>query len=1230
MLAAPSSLVILQWNCRSIRDKKDDLQLLISTHNPHIIALCETWLLEKHRLSIHGYSIARRDRIDGYGGVLIACRNDLVASTLTINSTFECIGCTIDLNSGNKIAIASIYLPSPPGTQPTGPELDLLVAQIPEPRFILGDFNAHGQQWGGQADDRRAIILMKVFDDNNLVSLNTGEPTRIACPPIVSSALDISLCTTNMGLASSWQVIDDPHGSDYLPILVSYNTANDKPLSSPCPAINLTKHILWDEYKERVSQATFFDEDILIDHYESMITLIKNSAIQSQSKPIPCGNILRNHSPKAWWTPELSNLYKQKKEAFRLFKRVGGRLEFLAYKRQEAVFKRLKKQRKTESWREYCSTLTKDTPLSNMFSMAKKFRGGTSNRCISSNEWIPDFVSKLAPPTAQVRNSVLIETTQSDLFDVPFSVEEMESALIHSNNSCPGLDIINFVLIKQLPVSAKSFLLKIFNYFLETENIPDSWYDCKVITIHKPGKNPHLATSYRPICLLSCMRKLFEKMLHSRIDYWVESNQLGSMTQFGFRKGFGTNECLAILSTDLQTTFANKSICLAVFMDITSAYDDVQIDVLCSILVEMKLPRIAVKMIELLFHKRNLKIYHNNILVDERIGYKGLAQGSTLSPLLFNLYTIRIEKNIPRPVKILQYADDVVVYSSGLDRNHLQSDIQNAINILHIDYRTLGLDISQTKSQFVVFTKKYKVPIFRLHINHLPLNCVKTFTYLGVVFDDKCLWKDHVNYITKKCAKRVNFLRMVSGSYWGAHPSTLLNVYKSTICSILEYGAFAFQFLAKTHRLRLERIQWRALRVCLGMMTSTHTRTLEVQAGILPLELRWKELHLKFLCKSLAGPNQILQQSIETCLSTKPDHQIAEIFNKVRDLNIQSSTTFPCYQTPFPCLMYTPNISLSIHNRLRNSPESSSVEALAAYSDAVHELGPAKIIFTDGSKSEVGTGAAMYADEPQHSTSLRLNEPATVFTAELSAIKMAILHIASQPIGKYIVASDSLSSIQAIITRKISARTNQLIIDIVSNIYELHINGCNITLLWIPAHVGIPGNEQVDTIAKQAAANGVPSISPPLWQDHIPELRAYVSQEWQDTWRSGVLGRYFFSIQPVTKRKPWFEAFEGHLLQRFEIRIANRLASNHYCLNHHLNRISIVDSALCSRCGDYESADHILFDCRELQHRDELVKHLIAAGAMKPLEIRGILALCRSASTIKHICEFLRANELTI
>jgi hypothetical protein len=55
--------------------------------------------------------------------------------------------------------------------------------------------------------------------------------------------------------------------------------------------------------------------------------------------------------------------------------------------------------------------------------------------------------------------------------------------------------------------------------------------------------------------------------------------------------------------------------------------------------------------------------------------------------------------------------------------------------------------------------------------------------------------------------------------------------------SVLKYGCIAFDQMAATHMLKLERIQYRCMRIALGLMQSTHIQTLEVIGGVPTLRL---------------------------------------------------------------------------------------------------------------------------------------------------------------------------------------------------------------------------------------------------------------------------------------------------------------------------------------------------------------------------------------------------------
>jgi hypothetical protein len=101
--------------------------------------------------------------------------------------------------------------------------------------------------------------------------------------------------------------------------------------------------------------------------------------------------------------------------------------------------------------------------------------------------------------------------------------------------------------------------------------VPESWYRTKVVPILKPGKNPVLSDSYRPITLLACGRKLMEKMICTHLDFWAEKNGILSSTQYGLRNGKGTRDCLALLTTDISMSVEMKGQTVAAFLDVSGA-----------------------------------------------------------------------------------------------------------------------------------------------------------------------------------------------------------------------------------------------------------------------------------------------------------------------------------------------------------------------------------------------------------------------------------------------------------------------------------------------------------------------------------------------------------------------------------------------------------------------------------------------------------------------------------
>jgi hypothetical protein len=67
------------------------------------------------------------------------------------------------------------------------------------------------------------------------------------------------------------------------------------------------------------------------------------------------------------------------------------------------------------------------------------------------------------------------------------------------------------------------------------------------------------------------------------MEHWAEKYDILSPTQYGFRNGRGTRDCMVLLLTVIQTFFEYKQQTLVEFLDISvsAAYDNVLIDILC-------------------------------------------------------------------------------------------------------------------------------------------------------------------------------------------------------------------------------------------------------------------------------------------------------------------------------------------------------------------------------------------------------------------------------------------------------------------------------------------------------------------------------------------------------------------------------------------------------------------------------------------------------------------------
>ncbi|KAG5884009.1 putative RNA-directed DNA polymerase from transposon X-element, partial [Gonioctena quinquepunctata] len=395
------------------------------------------------------------------------------------------------------------------------------------------DFNAHHVAWGNEFDDTYGKHLLEAIEKCNLVFINNGSRTLATSQRHI--AIDITLCSSDISHSFSWSTLDDPHGSDHLPIIIETNCMY--------PTGETKTHKIWNLKKANWSQyqTTLETKDPPV-YYHQLIDAINEAATIS----IPKNSTVRHsqHIPKPWWNSECDSAVNNRKEAYIRFKLNPNQENLLEYKKQDATAKKTFKQSQRQSWRMYCESLNRTTPMKDVWQKVNRFKNrrlGNTTRMDPEAEWVEKFHHKIAPNTANTAPiSQVTETAMGNhSLSKNFEMWELNRALKQTSNTAPGKDNITYSMLYHLPEGLKKSLLNIFNRIWNNEiAIPTEWKDYLVIPILKHGKPKEEENSYRPISLASCILKTFERMLKNRLEHWLEHHTKLPASQYGFRRNW--------------------------------------------------------------------------------------------------------------------------------------------------------------------------------------------------------------------------------------------------------------------------------------------------------------------------------------------------------------------------------------------------------------------------------------------------------------------------------------------------------------------------------------------------------------------------------------------------------------------------------------------------------------------------------------------------------------------
>ena len=535
----------------------------------------------------------------------------------------------------------------------------------PGPNIIItGDLNCKNKTWGSNITDALGQGLKDTLEDQNWHILNDGSKTR--CHPVTGKEETLDLIMSSpqmfkMGLNFS---VGEDIGSDHYPLHL--NIVFDRHRPEAATYYRNESQTDWPLFKEMVANGvhelpdnpqTKEELDVIA---EKLTATVRNAFEEA----CPLKQKLAN---KRSVTPDIMKMIKDKRKLRRMKSSASARGDWSGtqniQKEINKIGNQIKKAQKVEEKRQHetaCSNLAKENNPRKFFQSIRKITGGTNKGDGAFTRKIKDELGNIAS-TAQERVDLFanrlkhvhqtpdfvcfndgwkisierfiaandkIYTTDpiskyldpedgdnSPLLVTPTG-EEIQGHLRKCKpKSAAGLDGIGYNLLKRVPPPYITYITKFFGACLRVGYFPKEWKHAKTIMIPKPDKDLSLAKNYRPISLLSCLGKLFERLLAGRLSLHLEERGLFNKNQSGFRKGKMTSDQLLRLVEESHLGFKKRQATASLFLDAEAAFDKCWHDGVRYKLKELlHLPNRTIRILSSFLSDRTLQVFEKKHL----------------------------------------------------------------------------------------------------------------------------------------------------------------------------------------------------------------------------------------------------------------------------------------------------------------------------------------------------------------------------------------------------------------------------------------------------------------------------------------------------------------------------------------------------------------------------------------------------------------------------------------
>lgn len=875
---------IIHLNIRSLRKHFNEVQVLLEASKCEIdIIILSEINIKKEELPLYnlpGYESCAVTRENKRGGGILIYAKDVLGFSAEIANTQAMEAMHGKLKKDNHtLHIIALYRPPSKNKSHFIEQIGNMIKKIPsaENIIVIGDTNIDLLN--------NALYPIIARYKNTLCGLGlrcaipNNEVTREA---IVdgrreTSCLDHAWVREGRSISCMAYVLESYNISDHHAIGLLVNYKHSKNVNTNNIVREVVSNKIVRQKLENYDWIQLLSIKCPLMLYQTIVTVF--NTIYNESTIIVPENKKRDTQP--WVDKSLYSVLNRRDYLFRMWKQspkdMNRRLEYTRFRNKanklvnEAKYKYRQAEIKKCSgdyrkiWANINSWLGRGK--ANLDSVILGYLGKQKDMYTICTNFAKTFTSEIKNIKHKCNLTFLDRKTYINPSLVSFRYNKVSSLDIQkiintlSSEKAPGIDKIRVKDIKYLCKTLSPILANFINMCMSKAVYPDQLKYAIIRPIYKSGS--HLEyVNYRPIAILPVIDKIVEKVIVGQVNKFLESNNILSTAQHGFRKGRSTATALTRFADYVNESLNSGKQIIALFIDYKKAFDTLDHNVLLQAMDECGICGPANKWFLNYLTNRKICTVVNGVAGEEALVDMGVPTGSVFGPVGYIMHVNSVVNVVSR-CQVYMYADDMCLLYASKEmteaHDNIQSDFESItqwahdngiiLNVAKTKYMHIHSPYNQcaksiNKSDFKIVGHTYEC----LHKNKKKCNCesiqsVDRYTYLGLTVDRNFNWRPHVNDICDRLRSvlcKFYQLRKVINKH------TMSMVYYALADSVLSYGLSIYGRTFMTYKKEIKCIQTRLIKYLVSKKIKTlcnkDYEKLYPICKILPIDLKVKFL----------------------------------------------------------------------------------------------------------------------------------------------------------------------------------------------------------------------------------------------------------------------------------------------------------------------------------------------------------------------------------------------------